>query len=172
MFRKILRKKLVLESLYIWRLSSKVTPVLLFSSEFCRFFEDTYLVENLRTVTSDRGYFSRSVWGNSKKYGRSGFLSFDLPSTPLFSLVRFRAPPSNRKVRSSHPLSLNFYTCEVQRKEINNEYEYLWLNSACLLRSHSGIFINWTPLVHGKSVRYMEKSALQRVHLKIRSLQK
>ena len=101
MFRKILRKKLVLESLYIWRLSSKVTPVLLFSSEFCRFFKDTYLVENLRTVTSDRGYFSRSVWGNSKKYVRSGFPSFDLPSTPLFSLVRFRAPPSNRKVRSS-----------------------------------------------------------------------
>ena len=103
MFRKILRKKLVLESLYIWRLSSKVTPVLLFSSEFCRFFKDTYLVENLRTVTSDRGYFSRSVWGNSKKYIRSRFPSFDSPSTPLFSLVRFRAPlpPSIRKVRSS-----------------------------------------------------------------------
>ena len=101
MFRKVLRKKLVLESLYICRRSSKVTPVLLFSSEFCRFFKDTYLVENLRTVTSDHGYFSRSVWGNSKKYVRSGFPSFDLPSTPLFSLVRFRAPPSNRKVRSS-----------------------------------------------------------------------
>ena len=104
MFRKILRKKLVLESLYIWRLSSKVTPVLLFSSFlFCRFFKDTYLVENLRTVTSDRGHFSRSVWGNSKKYIRSRFPSFDSPSTPLFSLVRFRAPlpPSNRKVRSS-----------------------------------------------------------------------
>ena len=101
MFRKILRKKPVLESLYIWRLSSKVTPALLFSSEFCRFFKDTYLVENLRTVTSDHGYFSRSVWGNSKKYIRSRFRSFDSPSTPLFSLVRFRAPSSNCKVRSS-----------------------------------------------------------------------
>ena len=119
MFRKILRKKLVLESLYIWRLSSKVTPVLLFSSEFCRFFKDTYLVENLRTVTSDRGYFSRSVWGNSKKYIRSRFPSFDSPSTPLFSLVRFRAPlpplqPQGTFVLArTHPLSLNFYTCEV-----------------------------------------------------------
>ena len=101
MFRKILWEKLVLESLYIWRLSSKVTPVLLFSSEFCRFFKDTYLVENLRTVTSDHGYFSRSVWGNSKKYIRSRFRSFDSPSAPLFSLVRFRAPSSNCKVRSS-----------------------------------------------------------------------
>ena len=103
MFRKVLRKKLVAESLYICRRSSKVTPVLLFSSEFCRFFKDTYHVENLRTVTSEREYFSRSVWGNSKKYVRSRFPSFDSPSTPLFSLVRFRAPlpPSNRKVRSS-----------------------------------------------------------------------
>ena len=104
MFRKILRKKLVLESLYIWRLSSKVNPVLLFSSEFCRFFKDTYLVENLRTVTSDRGYFSRSVWGNSRKYIPSRFPSFDLPSTPLFSLpcaFSSTPPPSNRKVRSS-----------------------------------------------------------------------
>ena len=61
MFHNILRKKLVLESLYIWRLSSKVTPVLLFSSEFCRFFKDVYLLENLRMVTSDRGSFSKSV---------------------------------------------------------------------------------------------------------------
>ena len=123
MFRKILRKKLVLESLYIWRLSSKVTPVLSFSSFlFCRFFKDTYLVENLRTVTSDRGYFSRSVWGNPKKYIRSRFPSFDWPSTPLFSLVRFRAPlpplpplqPQGTFVLArTHPLSLNFYTCEV-----------------------------------------------------------
>ena len=124
MFHKILRKKLVLESLYIWRLSSKVTPVLLFSSEFCRFFKDTYLVENLRTVTFDHGYFSRSVWRNSKKYIGSRILSFDSPSTPLFSLVRFQAPPPTLLppplhpqgtfvLARTHPLSLNFYPCEV-----------------------------------------------------------
>ena len=54
-------------------------------------------------------------------------------------------------------------------KEINNDYQYLWLNSTCLLRSCSGVPIKWTPLVHDKSVRFMEMSALKRVHLKIRS---
>ena len=28
--------------------------------------------------------------------------------------------------------------------------------STCLLRSHSGISVKWTPLVHGKSVRFIE----------------
>ena len=41
-----------------------------------------------------------------------------------------------------------------------------------LLRSPSGIFKKWTPSVHDKSVRFMEMSALQRVHLRIRNLQK
>ena len=83
---------------------------------------------------------------------------------------------SSSKVRSlmarTHPLPLNIYTCEIQRKEINNQYQYLSLNSTCLLRSHSGISIKWTPLVHDKSVHFMEMSPLQRVHLKIKSLQK
>ena len=34
------------------------------------------------------------------------------------------------------------------------------LNSTCLLRSHSGISINWAPVAHGESVRFMEMSAL------------
>ena len=41
------------------------------------------------------------------------------------------------------------------RKEINDEYQYLWLNSTCLLRSRSGISIKWTSLVHNKSVGFM-----------------
>ena len=28
--------------------------------------------------------------------------------------------------------------------------------STCLLRNHSGISIKWTPLVHDKSVRFIE----------------
>ena len=40
----------------------------------------------------------------------------------------------------------------------------------CLLRSHSGITITWTPLVLDKSVHFMETSTLLRVHLKIKSL--
>ena len=76
---------------------------------------------------------------------RSRFPSFDPPSPPLFGLVRFRAPPSPKVHSFWLKLTLNFYTCEIQRQEINNEHQYLWLNSACLLRSHSGIFIKWTP---------------------------
>ena len=158
MFDKILRKKTVLESLYILRLSSKATLAMLFSSEFYRFF--------------------RSVWGHSKSM-RAQDSRFLTPAPPLlFVLVCFQAtlpspfqPQGTFVLARTHPLSLYFYTCEVQRKEINNEYQYLRLNSACLLRSHIGISINWTPLVHGKSVHYMEMSALQRVHLKIRTLQ-
>ena len=46
------------------------------------------------------------------------------------------------------------------------------LNSTCLLRSHNGISIKWTPLVHDKNVRFMEMSALYRVRQKIRSRQR
>ena len=97
---KILRKKLALESLYICRLSSKVTPALLFLSEFCRVFKDTYLVENLRTVTSDRGSFSRSVWGNSKSTFAQDSRVLTCPPPPCFRLYVFEhpSPPSNRKV--------------------------------------------------------------------------
>ena len=64
--------------------------------------------------------------GTFKKYVRSRFPSFDhLP--PLFALARFRAspPPKGTFVSTrTHPLpfNLNFYTSEIQRKEINNEY--------------------------------------------------
>ena len=92
------------------------------------------------------------------------------PPSALFTLVCFRAPPPppSRYVSFGQTflLPLNFYTCEIQRKEINNGYQYRWLNSTCLLRSHSGICIKWKPLVHDKSVCFMEISYLQRVHLK------
>ena len=122
-----------------------------------------------------------------KKYVRSRFLIFDhspvSPSSPLFVFEQPPAPltshpppfpPSQSTfvLARTPPLPHNFYTREIQRKEVNAEYQYLWSNSMCLLRSHSLISIKWTPLVHDKSVRFMEISALQRVHLKIRSLQK
>ena len=98
------------------------------------------------------------------------------PPPPLNALVPFRAPPPFPQgtfvLGRTHPLPLNFYTFEIQRKEINNEYQYRWLNSTCLLRSHSRISIKQKPLVHYKSAHFMEMSALQRFLLKIRSLQK
>ena len=111
--------------------------------------------------------------GTFKKYVRSRFPSLDhlLPPFRPCSLSSTPAPKGTFVLARTHPLSfnLNFYTSEMQRKEINNEYQYLWLNSTCLLRSHSGISIKWTPLVHDKIVHFMEMYALQRVHLKIRS---
>ena len=103
MFRKILRKKSVLESIYIWRRSSKVTPPLLLSGELCRFFKDTYLVENLRTVTFDRGSFLEVFGGIQKAY------SLKIPEIPpLFALLPLYvfehlpiSPSSKRKVRLS-----------------------------------------------------------------------
>ena len=61
------------------------------------------------------------------------------PPSPLFrpcSLVRFRAPSPfpSRYVRFGQ----------------NS------LSPLCLLRSHSGISIKWTPFVHDKSVRFIE----------------
>ena len=93
----------MLESLYIWRLSSKVTPPLLLSGELCRFFKDTYLVENLRTVTFDHGSFLEVFGGIEKAY------SLKIPEIPpLFALVPlyvFEHPSiptsSNQKVRLS-----------------------------------------------------------------------
>ena len=100
MSRKILRKKLVLESLYIWRPSSKVTPVLLFSSEFCRFFEDTYLAEKLRTVTSDRGYFSEVFGEIQKSMFAQDSRVLARPPPPCFPLYVFdHPPPTARYVR-------------------------------------------------------------------------
>ena len=89
-----------------------------------------------------------------KKYVRSGFTSFD-PSPP-FLLVCFcsflSTPPplfqGKFVLARTLPLPLNN----------NNAHWYLWLNSPCLLKSHSGI--KWTPLVYDKSVHFMEMSAL------------
>ena len=112
--------------------------------------------------------------GTFKKYVRSRFPSFDpLPPYSPFFVSEHPFPTQGTFVLPrTHPFPLNFYTCEIQRKEINDEYQYLWLNSTCLLRSHNGISINWTPSVHNKSTRFMEMSSLQRVHLKLGSLQK
>ena len=138
----------------------------------CFLFAENLLIHHLLIIFN----------GIFKKYVRSRFLRFDPPPprlTPLFVFEPSPPPPHPQGtfvLARTPPLSLNFYTCEIQRKEINNEfnneYQYLWLNSTCLLRSHCGISIKWTPLVHDKSVHFMEMSALYRVHLKIRSIQK
>ena len=104
-----------------------------------------------------------------QKYVHSKFPSFDSPPPPCSCLFVFEhtSPPQGTFVLArTQPLTLNFCTCEIQRKEINNKYQYLWLNSTFLIRSHSGISIKWTPLLLDKSGRFMEMSALQRVHLK------
>ena len=117
--------------------------------------------------------------GTFKKYVPTRFPSFDT-TLHLYSLLLVfehmlpkPPPPKGRFVLArTSSLPLNFYTYEIQGKEISNEYQYLWLNSTRLLRSHSGISIKWTPLLHDKSVCFMEMSALQRVRPKIRSFQK
>ena len=97
--------------------------------------------------------------GTFKKYVRSRFPTFDPPS-PLVCPCSFLAPPHPTKgtfvLARMQPLPLSFYTCEIQRKASNNKYQYLWLNSTCLLRSHSRISIKWTSLVHDKNVRFRE----------------
>ena len=117
--------------------------------------------------------------GTFKNYVGSRFPSFDSPPSPCSSLFIFDPPPpptptpqGTFALARTHPLPLNFYACEIQSKEINYEYQYLWLSSTCLLRRRSRISIKWTLLVHDKSVRFTEMSTLQRVHLKMRSLQK
>ena len=84
---------------------------------------------------------------------------------PCLSLFVFDTPPpSPPKVRSfwlELTLSPSIHILvKFREKEINNESSYLSLNSTCLLRSHSGISINWAPVAHGESVRFMEMSAL------------
>ena len=72
--------------------------------------------------------------GTFKKYVRSRFPSFDPP--PPFLLVR---PCSFLSTPYRHPTPP--FPPKVR---------------SYLLKSHSGISINWTPLVHGKSVRFIE----------------
>ena len=112
--------------------------------------------------------FLKANLGTFKKYVRSRFPSFAPlpPCSPLFILEHNPPsppptcpPPKGTFVLGrTHSLLLNFSTCEILRKEINNEYQYLWLNSTCLLKSHSRISINCTPLMHDKSIHFMETS--------------
>ena len=86
------------------------------------------------------------------------------PSAPLFALVSFWALPSPPRCFGwNSPSPPQFLYLWYLDKRNYNEYYYLL--------SHSEISVKWTPLVHDKSVRFMEMSAF-RVHLKIRSLQK
>ena len=67
--------------------------------------------------------------GPFKKYVHSRFLSFDPPPpppcSPLLVFEHSPAPQSMFVLARTHPVPLNFYTCELYRKEINNEYSYL-----------------------------------------------
>ena len=77
--------------------------------------------------------------GTFKKYVRSRFQSFVAPS-PLVRLCLFLSTSPPSKVRSfwlELTLSLSVFVLAKFRDKK--------LNSTCLLRSHSRIFIKWTP---------------------------
>ena len=93
--------------------------------------------------------------------------------SPLVCPCSFSSPHGTFVLTRTHFLPSPSISILVKfRVKLNNEYQYLWLNSTWFLRTHSGISIKRTPLVQDKSVRFMEMPALQRVQLKIRSLQK
>ena len=128
--------------------------------------------ENKNQKNSEYGQFSRSacfnfksmllgLWAMFDKYFVMGHLKITFAQdsrvlTPPSSLVRpclFLSIPPSPKVR--------FFWLELTL------FPSICLNSTYLLRSHIGVSIKWTPLVHDKR-RFMEMSALQRVHLKVR----
>ena len=100
--------------------------------------------------------------GTFKKYICSRFLSFDPPLPPCLPFFIFKpACPNLHSFWLELTLCPSIYILvKLRERDINNESSYLWLNSLCLLRSHSGISINWAPFVHGKSVCFIEMSAL------------
>ena len=67
--------------------------------------------------------------GHSKMFAQDyRVLTSPPPLPPLIALVRFRKPPPPSPPQSmfvlarTPPLPLNFYICEIYRKEINSEY--------------------------------------------------
>ena len=119
--------------------------------------------------------FVRSIKGTFKKYVCSRFPSFDLPPPPFLFVLRFRAPLIPPKVCLfwlELPLSpSNFILTKFREKKL-------------IMRVSTSIFeLNvsfkkpqWNlykmDIRCMTSVRFVEMSTLQRVHLKIRSLQK
>ena len=107
------------------------------------------------------------IWGHSKSTFAqdSRVLTPPLPLLPYLHLFVFK---------HLHPPNGTFDFTFVQNSPSprqflylrNLEKKYLWLNSTCLLRSHSGFSIKWTLLVHNKSVCFIEMSTLSKVHLK------
>ena len=107
-----------------------------------------------------------------KKCFRSGFPSFDSPPpvppcSPLFVFKHHLPSPKVRSFWLEFPLSpsISMLGKFREKKLIMSTSIFGWTQR--LLRSHSGISIKRTPLVHD-SVLAMEMSALQRVHLKIK----
>ena len=112
-----------------------------------------------RQIHHDCTVYEKSFYFLLRGHSKSMFAQDSRVLTPLclcssLFLFEHHHPPPPLKVHSFwlELLTLNFYTFEIQRKEINDTYQYFWLNSTCLLRrSHSGIYIKQTPLVHDKS---------------------
>ena len=112
-----------------------------------------------RQIHHDCTVYEKSFYFLLRGHSTSMFAQDSRVLTPLclcssLFLFEHHHPPPPLKVHSFwlELLTLNFYTFEIQRKEINDAYQYFWLNSTCLLRrSHSGIYIKQTPLVHDKS---------------------
>ena len=122
--------------------------------------------ENKNQKNSEYGQFSRSacfnfksmllgLWAMFDKYFVMGHLKSTFsqdsrvlpppPSSLVCPCLFFSIPPSP-KVR--------FFWLELTL------FPSICLNSTYLLRIHIGVSIKWTPLVHDKSVRFMEVSAL------------
>ena len=61
-------------------------------------------------------YYENRNLGAFKKYVRSIFPSFDPLPSPFFAIASFQAPPTpegTSVLARTHPLLLNFYTCEI-----------------------------------------------------------
>ena len=69
------------------------------------------------------------------------------------------SPPRYVRLGQNSPSLRQFLYLRNLEKKINDEHQYLWLNSTCLLRSHSGISIKWTPFAPMTKVSdlWMEK---------------
>ena len=131
------------------------TPVLesLFNSEYCEILKSTNFEEQLRTAASENVsiklkklkivhkefqlYITATHLEGCVRDART--LAQDsrvlTPPPPLFRLCSLSStttpllPQGMFVLATTHPLTPNFYDCEIQRQEINNECQYIWLNS-------------------------------------------
>ena len=100
------------------------------------------VMQSRNFATMPRAYLENSpILSSTWNRNSTGVGAFTPPLSTCLSLFVLEHPTPHKLTFFwlELPLfpSISIYTCEIQRKEINNEYQYLWLNSTCLLRSHS-----------------------------------